>query len=133
MASRSLDDQRIGPKRAPARVEREDLIAGLRKLARGDGLSPATSGRLLDELESGAIAVEKALAWIHDPNDQEEFERIAGEFYRATGFTRPGKDDPVAGSVHPDTRQDAWDKWRHARSAAVRADLIGFIKRVRGT
>lgn len=131
MGSKSLEDQRLGTKLVP-RFPKTDVIDGLRRLARGDGLSPGTSGRLIDYLESGAIAVERALAWIHDPDDPDEFERIAAEFFQATGFLRPGKDYPVGGSVDEHARLDAWEKWRHSRSAEVRAQLLAFVERVRG-
>lgn len=64
------------------------------------------------------------LAWDWCRSDEDaatRFERIADEFYRATGLLRPGKSAPMemGGAEHDELRRTTWNAWTALRSAAV--------------
>lgn len=92
------------------------------------------NSRLIAAAPDGLAAVEKALAWLRDPDDTtlNQFERVASEFYKATGFTRPGKDVPVAAAEDDTERNRAWVEWCEDRSREVRAALVDFVSKARG-
>jgi hypothetical protein len=78
-------------------------------------------------------ACEAAAAWMHDPADATgHFERLADEFHRDTGFTRPGKD--AAAAAHQDAMacDIAWNEWRVAKAARVLATVRAAIAKARG-
>lgn len=56
-------------------------------------------------------------------NANDRFERLAREFFDATGFMAPGKDQ--AAELHGadyNARIDAWRKWNAERAEAMEAD-----------
>lgn len=83
-------------------------------------------------LRSGLTAAELALAWIHNPDDANEFDRVAEEFTRDTGFTRPGKDKPPGLNESFDMARGAWGEWCKKRSREVRAELTAFVAKAKG-
>lgn len=88
---------------------------------------------LLRERDELFKASEAAASWAHDPNDPDQWERIAEEFRRATNFLRPGKDvSPAAGPYDYVAAERAWETWRKERSASVLAGLRAALKTARG-
>ena len=65
-------------------------------------------------------ALSMALAWFTDPDGDllEQWERIAEEFYRDTGYLRPGKSYPL-GAYVPEDLESIWAEWTFNRSRAV--------------
>lgn len=58
----------------------------------------------------------------HPEDANERYERLAEEFYRATGMLAPGKDSPAAFGTDPyERRLEAWTKWRAERDAKPQA------------
>ena len=53
------------------------------------------------------------------------FDDVADQFYRETGFMRPGKDQPAAMGGYPtsEQRREAWDAWVTKRDADIEARL----------
>ncbi len=51
-------------------------------------------------------------------SDYDRFERLADEFYRATGYMAPGKDDRSNSHTYQE-RRDKWDEWISARQKAA--------------
>ncbi len=83
----------------------------------------------------GLAAAVLALDWIHDPDENAtaRFERIAFDFYRDTGFSRPGKDVPASAYGPADDKRAAeFEKWCAKRSREVRAALSAFVAQARG-
>ena len=80
-------------------------------------------------------AIREVVAWLWDPdeNANAQFERIAEEFYRATGYMRPGKDDPLPHSQEYEIeRNRAWERWRTDRSRTVLAKLRDALAKMEG-
>ena len=65
-------------------------------------------------------ALEMALSWFHNPEADrlEEWERIAHEFYKETGYLRPGKSWPMGEPV-PDDVDSVWSDWCKRRAIEV--------------
>lgn len=78
------------------------------KLALAEGREKALREALEDILRG---------AWDPDESDLEFYERVAEEFYRATGYMRPGKDDR-SNSHTPEERQKRWGEWIRERARA---------------
>ena len=78
------------------------------------------------ELERAATKAERWL-WDPDENQLEQFERIADEFYAATGHLRPGKDDPIEDTSSPENRK-RWQEWSQGRNREVLASLRAALK-----
>lgn len=76
-----------------------------------------------------SAAVLTTLDWLGHPNESHDitFERTAKEFRKATGFTRPGKDDPTADGASLIEREAAWAKWCTAKNMQVRKDLSNAL------
>ncbi len=55
------------------------------------------------------------------PTATERFEAMAAEFFRDTGLTAPGKDEPVASGHDINARLDALDQWRKNKAAVAAA------------
>jgi hypothetical protein len=75
-------------------------------------------------------ALENALKWFHDPvaDRLEEWERIAHEFYKETGYLRPGKSWPMGVAV-PDDVESVWFDWCNRRSIeALNAMRLALVK-----
>jgi hypothetical protein len=51
-------------------------------------------------------------------SDYDRFERLADEFYRATGYMAPGKDDRSNSHTYEE-RRNRWDEWISARQKAA--------------
>lgn len=92
------------------------------KLAR----ARASEKRLAD-----AAALAASWAWDPDENQLEQFERIASEYYRDTGYLRPGKDDPFGDSSSKENRE-RWDAWRAQRSREVLRALRSALSESEG-
>lgn len=95
------------------------------------------NARLIEAAPDGYEAAKEALAWIWDPDADanDEFERIAAEFYRETGYLRPGKDAPFRANADPNydaKRAAEWEWWRTSRARKVRAALEAFVAKVEG-
>ena len=59
--------------------------------------------------------------WARDGEGHtEQFERVAEEFNRQTGFLRPGKDCRLHSY---EDRMDEWDKWQASKMKACRAAI----------
>tara|TARA_R110000868_G_scaffold53537_2_gene167914 strand:+ start:880 stop:1140 length:261 start_codon:yes stop_codon:yes gene_type:complete len=56
-------------------------------------------------------------------NALEHWENVAEEFYRDTGFLRPGKSYPCESCVDEEEQRAAWDKWVRARAACIAAAI----------
>lgn len=91
-------------------------------------------GRLIAAAPDGLTAAKDALSWIWDPDADplDTFERIADEFYRDTGFLRPGKSEPFGYERDEKEREAAWEQWRRDRSRKVRAALAAFVAKAEG-
>jgi chromosome segregation ATPase len=89
---------------------------------------PKEIRNLRQERDALRTAAQGAIEWMHDPNDPEQFERIAADFTRATGFTRPGKDVHPAAMEDPKAASRAWETWRMERSRAVRRALVEALR-----
>ncbi len=71
--------------------------------------------------------------WLHDAdNPGMTFERLAEDFYRETGFMRPGKDSAAAAHQDPLECDIAWSEWRVARAAKVLAECRAAIALAEG-
>lgn len=79
-----------------------------------------------DELKNAAWKAERWL-WDPDENQLDQFERIADEFYAATGHLRPGKDDSFEDTSSPENRK-RWQDWSHGRNREVLALLRAALK-----
>lgn len=116
----------LGPERTQTNAE---LLARAPDLLRENEELRAQNAELLE-------AARKAVAWIWDPEaDQlEQFERVAEEFHRATGFLRPGKSEPMALATEErqKERDAAWEKWRRERSSGVINGLRTAIAKAKG-
>lgn len=53
------------------------------------------------------------------------FERLAAEFYHATGMLAPGKDEPAAAYRGESFEAERWRIWREWLSARRRSACIG--------
>jgi hypothetical protein len=80
------------------------------------------------KVERLAKAAKSAADWMWDPDDAEQFERIAEEFYRETGLLRPGKDAAAATASDHGDRWVGWNRWRTARQLKVLADLRAALR-----
>jgi hypothetical protein len=81
---------------------------------------------LRDQIAQLREALTVTAEWLDTRNPTETFERIAGQFYRETGFMRPGKDEPMSGYTseeHRRRREVAWSAWVVARRTAMLAQI----------
>lgn len=88
------------------------------------------NARLIAAAPEMADALRVALAKAYDPDENvvERFDRVADEFYRATGYMRPGKAEPMGFDRHTyEEREAAFKAWVDAEArksvAAMRAAL----------
>jgi len=71
----------------------------------------------------------EALRLIHDWRglcDEDRlhaWERIGADFYRDTGYLRPGKDEPMGFETPDAERADAWKAWTAEQNARIDAAL----------
>jgi len=83
----------------------------------------------LHELLAGPAAPLEALRLIHDWRglcDEDRlhaWERIGADFYRDTGYLRPGKDEPMGFETPDGERADAWKAWTAEQNARIDAAL----------
>lgn len=89
-------------------------------VAEGERARAAESALAADN-ERLREAAHVAVEWMWDPDDGEQYERIAAEFLFQTRYMRPGKDDR-RGIHSEDERFIAWNRWREDRARKVLAD-----------
>jgi hypothetical protein len=71
-----------------------------------------------------AQAAKAAADWMWDPDaPAEQYERMAEEFYRATGYLRPGKSEPLECGDRTEERAAAWERWRTERARSLLSNL----------
>lgn len=77
-------------------------------------------------------ACEKAERWMSDPNGDklEEWERIASEFHKETGYLRPGKSYPL-GVIEPEDLPEIWRNWCYKKQSEVLASLRNAIAKAK--
>lgn len=61
----------------------------------------------------------------------EHFEAVAHEFYAATGFLAPGKDDPIY--TDPERRQELWKAYCAGRKSTRAVSLDALTAAPEGT
>ena len=112
--ARVLDDIAKAPAGAFSADEREALVAG------AGALRALDSSREREEALRLLLAESFGLP-LPGESYNDRFETIAAEFYRDTGFLRPGKSEPMEmRSVdHDKRRRDAWYRWSAARNAKI--------------
>lgn len=64
-------------------------------------------------------------------SQSEHYERMSEQFHRDTGYTAPGKADPLYASDvdHQTRRRAAWNKWREQKSEAIRKLISDAVNR----
>lgn len=67
-------------------------------------------------------------AWATDPDDSTQFDRIADEFFRETGFMRPGKDVAAAMIQDREEAWAAWETWRTNRARLLLANARAVLE-----
>jgi len=60
-------------------------------------------------------------------NVLENWETVAEEFRRDTGFLRPGKSYPLECQPDPEEQRSAWNTWLKARNVKIAAALRALI------
>ena len=60
-------------------------------------------------------------------NALENWENVAAEFYRDTGFLRPGKSYPPECYVDPEEQRAAWNTWVKARALRTAAAIRSLL------
>lgn len=76
---------------------------------------------LIAERDALRAALRLAFDWLDLSDPTATFDRIADEFYRDTGFMRPGKSMPLemCGVVNEQRREVAWAEWITKKRAAM--------------
>lgn len=79
-------------------------------------------------LKMAVEAMDKANFWMYDPdeNANDEFERIGERYASATGFLRPGKDDPFRDSSSSENTM-RFRQWANAESRSRHQELIAAL------
>lgn len=60
-------------------------------------------------------------------NALENWENVAEEFYRDTGFLRPGKSYPPELEPDPEEQRAAWNAWAKARAIRIAAAIRALL------
>lgn len=97
-------------------------------------INSSADAHLIAAAPDGLAAARLALAWMGRPGADatEEFDRLANQFRKETGFARRWKDLAPADAQNLKERQDAWSAWRREKHLAAYEALAAFIAKAEG-